>query len=88
MNGWPKFIQARTMPDGQLAVAIEYGDEILVGIVSLNGMNVEHKKSFNSDLRVSLITNGSEFVSITKDRYDELTYYKSIPRYADVKLIG
>ena len=92
-NGWPSFLHAKAMPDGKLAVALSHHKKIYVGIVSLNGLNVEPNPGSKLDMhglqqvQVRLITIGSDFVVVPLDQFDKLSYHKLIPQYQNVPLL-
>ena len=81
-KGMPYFINARAMHDGMLAVAIRYGDEVVIGRVSLNGLSMYDQKG--DYFKAQLITNGSDFLSITPEQYNSLTFHQEIPYYKDI----
>lgn len=82
-DGWPRFRAARLMPDGRLAVAIQRGDEIHIGKVSLNGLHLK-TSHVRGTTDAQLVTIGQDFISITPEEYDALTYHQRIPDYKDV----
>lgn len=88
-GGWPSFLNARSMPDGKIAVAIESGDEIFIGVLSLRGMDIGFSQQSNrlpgdKPISIKALVDGNNFVSISQEEYDELSYHRKIAQYQDV----
>jgi hypothetical protein len=91
-GGWPSFLNARAMPDGKVAVAIESGSEIFVGVLSLRGMDIRYSLQSNridgdKPISIKAIVDGDRFISVSQEDYDELSYHRKIPQYAHIPVL-
>jgi hypothetical protein len=74
---------ARALPDGRLAVAVESGGRVFVGVLGLSRFDIEflHYYGFYSGgaaAGVRMDHFADDFVELSLDEYDEATWHRRV----------